>query len=66
MSVKIMHFFLVLFSACVLVGIQSQGLPWETNPESYRGLKHGFQLDTSPHHVHFVDRGKFIIEVSVS
>ena len=50
---------LAMFFALVLECAQTQVLPWETNPEYYRAMEKHFLLDPTPHHVHFVDQGKF-------
>ena len=31
--------------------------PWAKEPEYFRALEHGFRLDATQHHIHFVDRG---------
>ena len=46
--------------ALFLVHAQDPLLPWETNPEYYRALEKGLKLDLTPHHVHFVDQGKYV------
>ena len=31
--------------------------PWAKEPEYFRAMEHGFRLDATQHHIHFVDRG---------
>ena len=35
--------------------------PWAKEPEYFRALEHGFRLDATHHHIHFVDRGELFL-----
>ena len=38
--------------------------PWAKEPEYFQALEHGFRLDATQHHIHFVDRGKIYFKYS--
>ena len=33
----------------------SVATPWSKEPEYFRAMEHGFRLDATHHHIHFVD-----------
>ena len=51
----------LLFSMVILVSTTpiptKDPSPWAKEPEYFRALEHGFRLDATQHHIHFVDRG---------
>ena len=34
--------------------------PWSTTDEYFKVVERGFRLDSMPHNVHFVERGKLL------
>ena len=43
----------------------SVSTPWSKEPEYFRAMEHGFRLDATDHHIHFVDRGEITFYLNI-
>ena len=58
LSIKIV---VILMMVSLMSSVPSPAVdtaPWAKVPEYFRAMEHGFRLDATQHHIHFVDRGK--------
>ena len=64
MSIKIMVTLLMVNLVSPVPSSKVDTSPWAKEPEYFRALEHGFRLDATQHHIHFVDRGKIYFKYS--